>query len=102
MLRKIKLLKSNNIILLSLLITGLSYSQDQHSINLTTDNMIFQNGRFYGGVEFDNKFTNGVYVRPQIHYADLNGKDYLETSSGIGWHVALNRFETTQFIAVLN
>jgi hypothetical protein len=42
MLRKIKLLKSNNIILLSLLITGLSYSQDQHSINLTTDNMIFQ------------------------------------------------------------
>jgi hypothetical protein len=55
--------------------------------------MIFQNGRFYGGVEFDNKFTNGVYVR-QIHYADLNGKDYLETSSGIGWHVALNRFET--------
>jgi hypothetical protein len=42
MLRKIKLLKSNNIILLSLLITGLSYSQDQHSINLTTDNMIFK------------------------------------------------------------
>jgi hypothetical protein len=58
--------------------------------------MIFQNGRFYGGVEFDNKFTNGCLWDHKIHYADLNGKDWLETSSGIGY-VTLNRFETTQF-----
>jgi hypothetical protein len=93
-MRKIKLLKSNNIIII-IDNFGLSYSQDQHSINLTTDNMIFQNGRFILVVVVWQQIYKWCLCKTQIHYADLNGKDYLETSSGIGWHVALNRFETT-------
>ncbi len=73
-----------------LLLTTLSYAQDQHSINITTDNMVFQKHLFYGGVEFDAEFANNIYVRPQIHYADL--KDgYLETSCGVGYRLPLER-----------
>jgi hypothetical protein len=68
--------------------------QDRYSIQLTTDNMIFQKQLFYGGVEFNAEFSNGIYVRPQIHYAAL--KDgYLETSAGIG--INLTYEKTTEY-----
>jgi hypothetical protein len=78
-----------------LLISTISFSQihlhdkDRYSIHLLTDNAVFQKGIFYGGVEFNAEFSNGIYVRPQIHYASL--KDgYLETSAGMGLNLALN------------
>lgn len=88
--------KANRIFLLCLtlamiLITAISLAQDKYSINATTDNVIFQKHIFYGGIEFDAEFANNIYVRPQIHYADL--KDgYLETSAGIGYHIPYNRW----------
>ncbi len=66
-------------------------AQDKFSFQVTTDNVIFQKGILYAGVEFLAEFSNGVYIRPQIHYASL--KDgYLETSAGIGYHLDYNRF----------
>jgi hypothetical protein len=65
--------------------------EDRFSIQLTTDNVVFQKGIFYGGVEFQAEFSNGIYIRPQIHYCAL--KDgYLETSAGIGYNLAYNRW----------
>jgi len=65
--------------------------EDRFSIQITTDNVIFQRGIFYGGIEFQAEFSNGIYIRPQIHYAAL--KDgYLETSAGIGYNLAYNRW----------
>jgi len=66
-------------------------NEDRFSIQLMTDNVIFQKEIFYGGVEFQAEFSNGIYIRPQIHYAAL--KDgYLETSSGIGYNLAYNKW----------
>lgn len=66
-------------------------NEDRFSFHLTTDNIIFQKGTFYGGVEFQAEFNNGIYIRPQIHYAAL--KDgYLETSAGIGLNFNYNRW----------
>ena len=65
--------------------------EDRFSIQLMTDNVIFQKGIFYGGVEFQAEFSNGIYIRPQIHYADLTD-GYLETSAGIGYNLAYNRW----------
>ena len=83
--------------LILLLITSLSFGQihlqneDRYSIQLATDNVIFQKGLFYGGLEFQAEFSNGFYLRPQIHYAAL--KDgYLETSSGMGMNFNYNRW----------
>jgi len=87
--------KANRIFLVCLtlaiiLITVIANAQDRYSINITTDNVIFQKGIFYGGIEFDAEFSNNIYVRPQVHYADL--KDgYLETSCGIGYRIPLER-----------
>jgi hypothetical protein len=87
--------KANRLFLLcvtlaSILITAIAAAQDRYSINITTDNMMFRSHLFYGGVEFDAEFSNNIYVRPQIHYADL--KDgYLETSAGIGYRLPLER-----------
>lgn len=65
--------------------------KDRFSIQLTTDNVIFQKGIFYGGIEFQAEFSNGIYIRPQIHYAAL--KDgYLETSSGVGINFYYNKW----------
>lgn len=65
--------------------------EDRYSIQITTDNVIFQKGIFYGGVEFQAEFSNGIYIRPQIHYAAL--KDgYFETSAAIGYNLAYNRW----------
>lgn len=76
---------------IALLSTCLTFAQDRYSIQITTDNVIFQKGLFYGGIEFNAEFNNHIYVRPQIHYADL--KDgYLETSAGIGAHFDYNRW----------
>jgi hypothetical protein len=58
-------------------------NEDRYSIQVTTDNVVFQKGIFYGGVEFNAEFSNGIYVRPQIHYASLED-GYLETSVGVG------------------
>jgi hypothetical protein len=66
-------------------------NEDRFSIQLTTDNVIFQKGIFYGGVEFNAEFSNGIYLRPQIHYADLTD-GYLETSAGMGLNFAYNRW----------
>lgn len=94
--------KSNQLLFLMILIAfaiacGVANAQvhrqneDRFSIQLTTDNVIFQKGIFYGGVEFQAEFSNGIYIRPQIHYAAL--KDgYLETSAGIGLNFAHNRW----------
>ena len=77
-------------LILLLLFTAIATAQDRYSINVTTDNVIFQKGIFYGGIEFDAEFNNGIYVRPQMHYAAL--KDgYLETSAGIGYRLPLER-----------
>lgn len=66
-------------------------NEDRFSIQLATDNVIFQKGIFYGGIEFQAEFSNGIYIRPQIHYAAL--KDgYLETSAGIGLNFIYNRW----------
>ena len=82
-------------IIFAILITNLSFAQGvKSSINITSDYMIFQKQKMFIGVEFDNKFSNNIYIRPQVHFADLNKIDYLETSSGIGLHFPLNRFET--------
>ena len=65
--------------------------EDRYSIHILTDYAIFSDGIFYGGVEFQAEFSNGVYIRPQIHYASL--KDgYLETSSGIGFNFSKNKW----------
>jgi len=67
--------------------------EDRYSIHLATDNVIFQKGIFYGGVEFQAEFSNGIYIRPQAHYCAL--KDgYLETSAGLGLNLSLNRWNT--------
>ncbi len=66
-------------------------NEDRFSIQITTDNVIFQKGIFYGGIEFQAEFSNGIYIRPQIHYADLKD-NYLETSSAIGYNLAYNRW----------
>lgn len=55
------------------------YGEDRYSIDITTDNVIFQNGTAYVGLEFLAEFSNGIYIRPQIHFADLED-GYLETS----------------------
>jgi len=87
--------RANRIFLLcvtiaAILVTAISLAQDRYSINITTDNVIFQKHIFYGGVEFDAEFSNNIYVRPSLHYADL--KDgYLETSCGIGYRLPLER-----------
>lgn len=66
-------------------------NEDRFSIQLITDNVVFQKHIFYGGVEFKAEFSNGIYIRPQIHYAAL--KDgYLETSAGLGYNLAYNRW----------
>ena len=65
--------------------------EDRFSIQLTTDNCIFTDNIFYAGVELQAEFSNGIYVRPQIHFADLED-GYLETSAGIGYNLAYNRW----------
>jgi hypothetical protein len=66
-------------------------NEDRFSIQIVTDNCIFTENIFYGGIEFQAEFSNGIYIRPQIHYAAL--KDgYLETSAGIGYNLAFNRW----------
>ena len=65
--------------------------EDRFSIQITTDNCIFTDNTFYAGVEFQAEFSNGIYIRPQIHYADLTD-GYLETSAGIGYNLAYNRW----------
>jgi hypothetical protein len=76
--------------LAAILVAAIAYAQDRYSINVTTDNMIFQRHLFYGGIEFDAEFANNIYVRTQIHYADLPD-GYLETSAGIGYRLPLER-----------
>jgi hypothetical protein len=69
------------------------HTQDEYrfSIQISTDNVVFQKGIFYAGIEFQAEFSNGIYIRPQIHYAEL--KDgYLETSAGIGYNLSYNRW----------
>lgn len=82
---------------IALLSTALTYGQlklqdqDRYSIQLATDNVLFNSGTFYAGVEFNAEFSNGIYIRPQIHYAAL--KDgYLETSAAIGLNLNYNRW----------
>ena len=65
--------------------------KDRFSFQITTDNVVFQKGLFYGGLEFQAEFSNGIYIRPQIHYTNL--KDgYLETSAGMGLNLAYNNW----------
>jgi hypothetical protein len=66
-------------------------NEDRFSIQLTTDNVIFQKGIFYSGVEFQAEFSNGIYIRPQLHYAALKDGS-TELSSGIGYNLAYNRW----------
>jgi hypothetical protein len=68
--------------------------EDRFSIQITTDNVIFQKGIFYGGIEFQAEFSNGIYIRPQIHYADLPD-GYLEISAGIGLNLTYEK--TTEY-----
>jgi len=80
---KIKILTI--ILLMSTICFSQIHLQDEnrYSFQVTTDNVIFNSGIFYGGIEFQAEFSNGIYIRPQIHFADL--KDgYLEIASGIG------------------
>ena len=65
--------------------------QDRYSIQLATDNVLFNSGTFYAGIEFNAEFSNGIYIRPQIHYADLTD-GYLETAAGIGLNLNYNRW----------
>jgi hypothetical protein len=65
--------------------------ENRFSIQLSTDNVVFQKGLFFGGIEFQAEFSNGIYIRPQIHYCDLTD-GYLETSAGIGYNLAYNRW----------
>ena len=58
--------------------------ENRYSIQFTTDNVILQKGIIYAGVEFQAEFSNGIYIRPQIHYAALTD-GYLETTAAIGW-----------------
>jgi hypothetical protein len=88
----------NKILITILLMSTICFSQinlqdkDRFSIQITTDNVVFQKGIFYGGVEFQAEFSNGIYIRPQIHYADL--KDgYLEIASGIGLNFASSVYD---------
>ena len=66
-------------------------NEDRFSLQLMTDNVIFQKDVFYAGIEFQAEFSNGIYIRPQIHYASLTD-GYLETSAGIGYNLAYNRW----------
>jgi len=79
-------------------------NEDKYYLQLITDNVIFQKGIFYGGIEFKAEFSNGIYIRPQIHYADL--KDgYLETSAGIGLNFVYDKtteYDSKFFQYVLN
>jgi hypothetical protein len=86
-------MKTLLLLLLTITATAQIHNQDEDrfSIQITTDNCIFTDNIFYGGIEFSAEFSNGIYIRPQIHYATL--KDgYLETSSGIGYNLAFNRW----------
>jgi hypothetical protein len=97
-----------NIYILLLLFTNIIIGQihlqneDKYSIQLTTDNVIFQKDIFYAGIEFNAEFSNGLYVRPQIHYAAL--KDgYLEISAGLGINFTYEKtteynWKVTQYI----
>lgn len=85
------------ILMTILLMSTICFSQihrqdeDRYSFQITTDNVVFNRGIFYGGMEFQAEFSNGIYIRPQIHYAAL--KDgYLETSAGIGLNLAYNQW----------
>lgn len=86
-------MKTILLLLLPLLTMGQLHLQDQdrYSIQITTDNVVFQKGIIYAGVEFQAEFSNGIYIRPQIHYADLTD-GYLETSAGIGLNFNYNRW----------
>jgi hypothetical protein len=79
------------LILAVILFSTIASAQDRYSVQITTDNVIFQKGIFYGGVEFNAEFNNHIYVRPQIHYAYLTD-GYLEIASGIGYNIAYNRW----------
>jgi len=79
------------LILAVLLCSAIASAQDRYSLQLTTDNVIFQKGIVYAGVEFQSEFSNHIYIRPQIHYADLTD-GYLEIASGIGYNIAYNRW----------
>jgi hypothetical protein len=78
-------------------------NEDRFSIQLTTDNVVFQKQIFYAGIEFQAEFSNGIYIRPQIHYAALKD-NYLETSSGIGYNLAYNKwnYKTGIKLGVIN
>jgi len=79
------------LILAVLLCSAIASAQDRFSLQLTTDNVIFQKGIVYAGVEFQAEFSNGIYIRPQIHYAALTD-GYLETAAGIGYNLTYNRW----------
>ena len=79
------------LILAVLLCSVIANAQDRFSLQLTTDNVIFQKGIVYAGVEFQAEFSNHIYIRPQLHYCDLTD-GYLETSAGIGYNLAYNRW----------
>ena len=67
------------------------FEENRTSIHIITDNVIFQKRTFYAGLEFQAEFSNGIYLRPQIHYAALTD-GYIETSSGMGLNLSLNRW----------
>lgn len=89
-------MKTILLLLLTITVTAqikLNY-EDRYSLQLITDNVIFQKGVFYGGIEFKAEFSNGIYIRPQIHYAAL--KDgYLEASAGLGLNFVYDK--TTEY-----
>ena len=80
-----------------ILSTALTYGQiqlqgqDRFSIQLATDNVLLNSGTFYAGIEFSAEFSNGIYIRPQIHYAALTD-GYLETAAAIGLNFNYNRW----------
>jgi hypothetical protein len=52
-----------NLILIMLITTSLHskvklQSEDRFSVHVLTDNMVFQKGLFYGGIEFQAEFSN--------------------------------------------
>ncbi len=60
--------------------------EDRFSIQMATEKNAIS-----AGIEFQAEFSNGVYIRPQIHYVAL--KDgYLETSAGLGYNLTFNRW----------
>lgn len=80
------------IIVAALLLTTMSKAQihiqneDRFSIQISTDSKFSKKG-----IEFQAEFSNGVYIRPQIHYENL--KDgYIETSAGMGLNLNYNRW----------